>query len=112
VPETAHLSEEAKCFRYLSDSLKPDRILIGAEAIGLARDALWHRSQCCEVPGARASFEAVTLAVITHGGMGYAKEYQVERLFRESILTHIIPVTEQLILSFIGENVLDLPKSY
>ncbi len=43
---------------------------------------------------------------------GYAGEYQVERLFRESILTCIAPVTEQMILSFIGENVLDLPKSY
>ncbi|MDE1986567.1 MAG: acyl-CoA/acyl-ACP dehydrogenase [Alphaproteobacteria bacterium] len=62
--------------------------------------------------GGRACFDATTRAVMTHGGMGYAKEYQVERLFRESILTRIIPVTEQLILSFIGENVLDLPKSY
>ena len=62
--------------------------------------------------GGRACFDATTRAVMTLGGMGYAKEYQVERLFRESILTRIIPVTEQLILSFIGENVLDLPKSY
>jgi acyl-CoA dehydrogenase len=44
--------------------------------------------------------------------MGYAREYQVERLFRESILARIIPVTEQLILSFIAESVLDQPKSY
>ncbi len=49
---------------------------------------------------------------MTHGGMGYAREYQVERLFRESILTRIAPVTEQLILSFLAERVLDLPKSY
>lgn len=62
--------------------------------------------------GARASFDATTKAVLTHGGMGYAKEFQVERLFRESILTRIAPVTEQLILSFIAEKVLDLPKSY
>src|ERR1700735_160775 len=62
--------------------------------------------------GARASFDACTKAVMTLGGMGYAKEYQVERLFRESMLPRIAPVTEQLILSFIGENVLDLPKSY
>ncbi len=62
--------------------------------------------------GARAAFDACTRAVMTHGGMGYAKEFQVERLFRESILTRIAPVTEQLILSFIAENVLDLPKSY
>jgi acyl-CoA dehydrogenase len=44
--------------------------------------------------------------------MGYAQEYQVERLFRESMLPRIAPVTEQLILSFIAERVLDLPKSY
>ena len=62
--------------------------------------------------GARAAFDACTRSVMTHGGMGYAKEFQVERLFRESILTRIAPVTEQLILSFIAENVLDLPKSY
>jgi acyl-CoA dehydrogenase len=61
---------------------------------------------------ARASFDACTKAVMTHGGMGYAREYQVERLFRESILPRIAPVTEQLILSFIAERVLGLPKSY
>jgi len=61
---------------------------------------------------ARAAFDACTRAVMTHGGMGYAKEYQVERLFRESILLRIAPITEQLILNFIGEKVLDLPKSY
>ena len=62
--------------------------------------------------GARAAFDACTRAVMTHGGMGYSTEYQVERLFRESILLRIAPITEQLILSFIGEKVLDLPKSY
>ena len=61
---------------------------------------------------ARASFDACTKAVMTHGGMGYAREYQVERLFRESILPRIAPVTEQLILSFLAERVLGLPKSY
>lgn len=61
---------------------------------------------------ARAAFDSATRAVLTHGGMGYAREYQVERLFRESILTRIAPVTEQLILSFIAEKVLGLPKSY
>lgn len=61
---------------------------------------------------ARAAFETCTRAVLTHGGMGYAREYQVERLFRESILLRIAPVTEQLILSFIAEKILNLPKSY
>lgn len=60
----------------------------------------------------RAAFNACTQAVLTHGGMGYAREYQVERLFRESILTRIAPITEQLILSFLAEKVLGLPKSY
>ena len=61
---------------------------------------------------ARAAFDACTKAVLTHGGMGYAREFQVERLFRESILPRIAPVTEQLILSFLAERVLGLPKSY
>jgi acyl-CoA dehydrogenase len=62
--------------------------------------------------GARAAFDACTCAVMTHGGMGYSTEYQVERLFRESILLRIAPITEQLIMSFVAEKVLDLPKSY
>jgi len=62
--------------------------------------------------GARACFDACTQAVLTHGGMGYAKEYQVERLFRESILPRFTPITEEMILNFIAEKVLDLPKSY
>jgi acyl-CoA dehydrogenase len=61
---------------------------------------------------AQAAFDTATRAVLTHGGMGYAREYQVERLFRESVLPRIAPVTEQLILSFIAEKVLGLPKSY
>lgn len=60
----------------------------------------------------RAAFDTATQAVLTHGGMGYAKEYQVERLMRESILQRLAPVSEQLILSFIAEKELDLPKSY
>ena len=49
---------------------------------------------------------------MTHGGFGYAKEYHVERLFREVCITRLAPITEQLMLSFIAEKVLDLPKSY
>ena len=62
--------------------------------------------------GGRAAFEAATRAVMTHGGMGYSTEYQVERLFRESILLRIAPITEQMICNFIGEKVLGLPRSY
>jgi len=60
----------------------------------------------------RAAFDSATQAVLTHGGMGYAKEYQVERLFRESMLQRLTPITEQLILSFIAEKELGMPKSY
>jgi acyl-CoA dehydrogenase len=62
--------------------------------------------------GARAGYDAALQAVLTHGGFGYAKEYHVERLLREVTMTRIVPITEQLILSFIAEKVLDLPKSY
>lgn len=166
VPAADRIGEEGAGFRYLLDSLNPERILVAIEAIGLGRDAvrraaryakerkvfgrpigqnqgiqhplaecwaylesaywmclraasLYDRGESCGAEanaakflGARAAFNAATTAVLTHGGMGYAKEFQVERLFRESILTRIAPVTEQLILSFIGEKVLDLPKSY
>ena len=62
--------------------------------------------------GARAGHDACLQAVLTHGGFGYAKEYHVERLLREVIINRIAPVSEQLILCFIAEKVLDLPKSY
>jgi len=62
--------------------------------------------------GSRAGYQACQTAVLTHGGMGYAKEYHVERLLREVLVTRIGPITDQMILCFIGEKVLDLPKSY
>ena len=62
--------------------------------------------------GARAGYDACFQSVLTHGGMGYAKEYHVERLLREVTITRIAPITEQLINSFIAEKVLNLPKSY
>ena len=61
---------------------------------------------------AEAGYRSCETAVLTHGGMGYAKEYHVERYFRESMLPRIAPVSPQLILSFIAEKVLQLPKSY
>lgn len=62
--------------------------------------------------GARAGHDAAWQAVMTHGGFGYAKEYHVERLYREAALTRLAPITEQLIQCFIAEKVLGLPKSY
>ncbi|HEY3909884.1 MAG TPA: acyl-CoA dehydrogenase family protein [Stellaceae bacterium] len=61
---------------------------------------------------AEAGFRACETAVMTHGGMGYAREYHVERYFREIQIARIAPITPQLILSHIAERVLGLPKSY
>jgi acyl-CoA dehydrogenase len=166
VPEADRIGEEGKGFSYLLDSLNPERILVGAEAIGIGQDALGRaaayarerivfdrpigQNQAIQHPlaerwmhlesawlmamraaelydaglpcgaeansakflGARAGHEACWQAIATHGGYGYAKEYHVERLYREVAITRIAPVTEQLILSFIAERVLGLPKSY
>jgi acyl-CoA dehydrogenase len=59
-----------------------------------------------------AGFDACQQAVMTLGGFGYAKEYHVERYLRESLIGRIAPVSPQLILCFIAERVLGLPKSY
>lgn len=166
VPDEDLLGEEGKGFSYLLHSLNPERVLIGAEAVGIGQCALDRATQYArervvfdrpigqnqaiqhplaenwanleaaytmclktawmydsEVPcgaeanaskllGARAGYDACLQAVLTHGGMGYAKEFDVERYLREVMIARIAPVSEQLILSHIAENALDLPKSY
>ena len=62
--------------------------------------------------GAEAGFQSCTRAVMTHGGMGYAKEYHVERLLREVMIARLAPISPQLILCNIAEKALGLPKSY
>jgi acyl-CoA dehydrogenase len=62
--------------------------------------------------GAEAAFSACQTAVMTFGGMGYAKEFHVERYLREVMIARLAPVSPQLILCFIAEKVLGLPKSY
>ena len=62
--------------------------------------------------GAEAGFHACENAVLAHGGMGYAREYYVERYFREAMIARIAPVSREMILNFIAERVLGLPKSY
>lgn len=166
IPDSDRIGAEGQGFRYILDSLNPERILVGIEAIGIGEDALGRGAQYARervvfgrqigqnqgvqhplaecwlqlrsaylmameaarlydagLPcaaeangakflGARAGYNAAIQAVMTHGGMGYAKEYQVERLLREVLVTRIAPVSEQMILSFIAERVLDQPKSY
>ncbi len=61
---------------------------------------------------AEAGFKTCTQAVMTHGGFGYAKEYHVERYLREVMITRLAPVSPQLVLCYLAERVLGLPKSY
>lgn len=61
---------------------------------------------------AEAGFRACEQAILTHGGFGYAKEYHVERYLREVMIARIAPVSREMILSYIAERVLNLPKSY
>jgi acyl-CoA dehydrogenase len=61
---------------------------------------------------ADAGFDAADRALQTHGGMGYAEEYNVARYFREARLTRIAPISQEMILNFLGSHVLGLPRSY
>ena len=61
---------------------------------------------------ADAAFQAADQAVQTHGGFGYAKEYHVERYWREARLMRIAPISQEMILNYITEHVLGLPRSY
>ncbi len=166
IPETDRIGEEGKGFRYILDSLNPERILIAAEALGIGKDALeraikyakervvfgrpigknqsiqhplaelWIELEAAELLIAKAAyqydndqnagglanaakfyaaevaFKAATQAVITLGGMGYAKEYHVERLLRESLIPKLAPISSQMILNYISEKILNLPRSY
>lgn len=88
--------------------------LLGAKAAWLYDQGLpcGPEAAAAKYFAAEAGFRACETAVLTHGGMGYAKEYHVERYFREAMLPRIAPVSSQLVLSFIAEKVLGLPKSY
>jgi acyl-CoA dehydrogenase len=166
VPEEDLVGEEGKGFQYLLHGLNPERVLFGAEAVGLGRAALaraatyanervvfgrpigqnqgiqhplaksWAELEAANLMafkaaalydagkdcgaeanaakylGAEAGFRACENAVLAHGGMGYAKEYFVERYFREAMIARIAPVSREMILNFIAERVLHLPKSY
>lgn len=71
-----------------------------------------HHANAAKYAAGEAGYHACETAVMTHGGMGYAKEYHVERFLRESLIPRIAPVSPQLVLSFIAEKVLGQEKSY
>ncbi len=166
VPVENRIGEDGKGFRYILDSLNPERILNAAEVVGMGRRALekavdyanervvfgrkigqnqsiqhplaecWSELYAAELMtlhaaelydagqpcgpqanaakylAADAGFKACDRAIRTHGGMGYAAEYHVERYFREMVATQLAPVSREMILCHIAERVLGLPKSY
>ena len=61
---------------------------------------------------AEAGFEACDTALQTLGGYGYAREFHVERLWREVRLYKIAPISQQMVLNYLSEHVLGLPRSY
>jgi acyl-CoA dehydrogenase len=83
-----------------------------ADASNESSEELGARANMSKYLAAEACFEAADAAVQTHGGFGVATEYDVERYFREARLTRLVPITQQLALNYVGENVLGLPRSY
>lgn len=77
------------------------------EGLPCAREANMAKYLC-----AAAGFDAADRALQTHGGMGYAEEYHVARYFREARLLKIAPLSQEMVLNFLGEHVLGLPRSY
>jgi acyl-CoA dehydrogenase len=166
IPEEDRIGEEGQGFKILLKGLNPERVLLGAEAVGLGRIAIqkasryakerivfgrpigqnqgiqhplakaWMQLEAanlmvmkaamlfdtgadCGVEAnsakylaAEAGFEACQTAMMSMGGMGYAKEYHVERYLREVMIPRIAPVSQHQIMNFIAERVLELPKSY
>jgi acyl-CoA dehydrogenase len=81
--------------------------------------ALYDRGSECGIEAnagkylaAEAAFKACEAALLTHGGMGYSAEYHVERYFRESLIPRVAPISPHMILNFIAERALGLPRSY
>jgi acyl-CoA dehydrogenase len=99
----------AKCWMELEAA---NLMMLKAAALYDAGNPCGVEANAAKYLAAEAGFAACETAVLTHGGMGYAKEYHVERLLREVMIARIAPVSRELILCNIAEKVLDLPKSY
>jgi acyl-CoA dehydrogenase len=83
-----------------------------ADATDGSAEDVGARANMSKYLAAEACFTAADAAVQTHGGFGVATEYDVERYFREARLTRLVPITQQLVLNYVGESVLGLPRSY
>jgi acyl-CoA dehydrogenase len=99
----------AKCWAELEAA---NLMMLKAAALYDAGKPCGVEANAAKYLAAEAGFSACETAVMTHGGMGYAKEFHVERYLREVLIARIAPVSRELILSHIAERALDLPKSY
>ena len=90
-------------------------------ARNLVYKSAWHKDQGMDyaLSGSMAKLHASEVAMRTtveavqiHGGYGYVKEYHVERLFRESLIPKLAPVSSEMILNYVSEKILGFPKSY
>ncbi|MSO27045.1 MAG: acyl-CoA dehydrogenase [Candidatus Nanopelagicales bacterium] len=93
--------------------------LQAAELMAMRAAALFDKGKHCGAEAnaakylaADAGFQACDVALQTHGGFGYAKEYHIERLWRESRLYRLAPISQEMVLNYLSERVLGLPKSY
>ena len=77
-----------------------------------AGDPLPEEARGRQLLAAEASWQAANACLDTHGGFGFAEEYDVERKFRETRLYSVAPISNNLVLSYLGEHVLGLPRSY
>lgn len=89
-----------------------DLMMLKAATLYDAGEPCGTEANAAKYLAAEAAHDACQNAILTLGGMGYAKEYHVERLLRESYIPRIAPVSPQMILNFIAEKALGLPKSY
>jgi acyl-CoA dehydrogenase len=99
----------AKCWMELEAA---NLMVMRAAALYDAGQECGAEANAAKYLAAEAAFDACETAVLTHGGMGYASEYHVERYLRECMIPRLAPVSSQMIMNFIAERVLGLPKSY
>jgi acyl-CoA dehydrogenase len=92
--------EAADLMRYKAAWLFEQGLPCGAEA------------NMAKLLGAEASWQAANACLDTHGGFGFAEEYDIERKFRETRLFRVAPVSNNLILAYLGQHVLGMPRSY
>jgi acyl-CoA dehydrogenase len=92
--------EAADLMRFRAAALFDDGQPVGAEA------------NMAKYLASEASWEAANVCLDTHGGFGFAAEYDVERKFRETRLYRVAPVSNNLVLAYLGQHVLGLPRSY